>query len=608
MTTMMITTTRRLVTCYSLSSALLLLAFSLLSSTGNSSAFVPRSASRRAFVKSCSISTGASLSAVGTSDSSSQTSQQQRGRKKKTLQDRSQQETISLIQDVMQAVAEAGPRAGPRRTFQAQRAFFETAREFLPQLLSSPPKETQTLAPKVMRTLFERLGATYIKLGQFIASSPTLFPKEYVLEFQKCLDQTNPLPWATIKKVIEDELGPIGKTFSYIDPKPLASASIAQVHVARLASTKEDVVIKVQKPRIDESLKADLGFLYVAARVLEFLQPDWERTSLSAVAGDVRSSMLEELDFVKEAQNTIQFRRFLQDYNLLDQATAPRVYLDYTTKKVLTMERLNGVSMLDEKAIAQQLNSSNNNNNNNNNNSKKTSRGSGSVQQEDGTQTIITALNIWSLSVTAMPWFHADVHAGNLLLLDDGRVGFIDFGIVGKISEKVFASVNELSVALAVGDSTAMAQALCNMGAADAEVDVEQFGRDIERVIQSMNQVQPEIMVSTNTSTAAISVDETEITNLLLELVEVTEANGLKLPREFGLLVKQSLYFDRYLKILAPNVDVMSDSRVMIGGGAAGSKQAKNGTTRKSRDGNNDRLGGGRGTRVNGDKQTVIDV
>jgi aarF domain-containing kinase len=606
----MTTTTRRLQR-RALTIALLLASVSLLSaSTGN--AFVPARfshsgarhaavSSRQAFVKS-----SASLSAVG--DSSSQTASRQnnpsttgrrRGSRKKTLQDRSQQETVGLIKDVIQAVAEAGPRAGPRRTFQAQRAFLETAREFLPQLLSSSPQDARiaTLAPKVLRTLFERLGATYIKLGQFIASSPTLFPKEYVLEFQKCLDQTDPLPWTTIKQVIEEELGsPLSKTFSYINPKPLASASIAQVHVAKLASTNEDVVIKVQKPRIDESLKADLGFLYVAARVLEFLQPDWERTSLSAVAGDVRSSMLEELDFEKEAQNTIQFRRFLQDYNLLKQATAPRVYLDYTTKKVLTMELLNGVSMLDEKAIAQQL-------------GKNNGSGGGGLQ-EDGTQTIITALNIWSLSVTAMPWFHADVHAGNLLLLDDGRVGFIDFGIVGKISEKVFASVNELSVALAVGDSSAMAQALCNMGAADAKVDVEQFGRDIERVIQRMNQVQPEIMLSTNTAansaTAAISVDETEITNLLLELVEVTEANGLKLPREFGLLVKQSLYFDRYLKILAPNVDVMNDSRVMIGAGVGASSSSTNDSARKPRDGSDDRLGG-RVTRVNGDK-TVIDI
>lgn len=464
-------------------------------------------------------------------------------RRRKTLQDRSPQEAVSLVHDVIKAAVDAGPRAGPARTLQAYRAFATTAQEFLPKILSQP---SDVPLPAILRTLFERMGATYVKLGQFIASSPTLFPKEYVKEFQKCLDQTEPLPWSTIKSVIEQELGPISNTFSFVDTKPLASASIAQVHCATLKSTGESVVIKVQKPRIDECLQADLGFLYVSARVLEFLQPDWERTSLSAVAGDIRESMLEELDFEKEARNTIEFRRFLQDNDLLSQATAPRVYGDYTTRKVMVLEKLDGVSLLDEDTLA-----------------------SVSSDPEKGSETILTALNIWSMSVTSMPWFHADVHAGNLLLLKDGRVGFIDFGIVGRISEKVFQSVTELSTALAVNDSEGMARALCNMGAADEAVDIKQFGRDIDRVLNRMNNVQTDLTVTQmadGSVAGRIDVDESEITDLLLELVEVTENNGLKLPREFGLLVKQSLYFDRYLKILAPNVDVMNDSRVMIGG------------------------------------------
>lgn len=168
-----------------------------------------------------------------------------------------------------------------------------------------------------------------------------------------------------------------------------------------------------------------------------------------------------------------------------------------------------------------------------------------------------------------MPWFHADVHAGNLLYLNDGRVGFLDFGIVGRISPKVLNSVTELSTALVENDSTAMAVALCNMGAADEQVDKVQFGRDIAKVLEKMNNVQTDLSVvaaTDGTVSGSIQVDESEITDLLLDLVDVAENNGLKLPREFGLLVKQSLYFDRYLKILAPNVDVMSDSRISIAG------------------------------------------
>jgi aarF domain-containing kinase len=341
-----------------------------------------------------------------------------------------------------------------------------------------------------------------------------------------------------------------------------------QVHAATL-KTGEDVVIKVQKPRIDESLKADLSFIYVASRILEFLQPDWERTSLSAIAGDIRSSMLEELDFEKEAGNVEEFRRFLAEYGLLKQATAPRIYREFTTQKVLTMERLRGVSLLDAAAI-----------------SKITS---------DPESTIITALNVWTMSVSRMPWFHADVHAGNLLVLEDGRVGFIDFGIVGRVSDKTFNAVNELSSALMVGDYEGMAIALCNMGAADEEVDTKKFGRDIENVMKNLSRVQTDVTVtamSDGTVQGSLNFDEDgklsesfhdwqvggkytysrhvlprykDVTKVLLDIVDVTENNGLKLPREFGLLVKQSLYFDRFLKILAPNVDVISDARVEVG-------------------------------------------
>ena len=131
-----------------------------------------------------------------------------------------------------------------------------------------------TLRPEVLlRRMCEELGATYGKLGQFIASSPTLFPAEYVAEFQKCLDATPPMPWEVVKQVVEEELGrPIGSVYKHVERTPLASASIAQVHAATLVSG-EEVVIKVQKVGVQASLRADLDLIFATSRVLEILLP-----------------------------------------------------------------------------------------------------------------------------------------------------------------------------------------------------------------------------------------------------------------------------------------------------------------------------------------------
>ena len=127
--------------------------------------------------------------------------------------------------------------------------------------------------PALLRTTFESLGTTYIKLGQFIASSPSIFPEEYVVEFQRCLDRTPALPFHYIRDTIEKELGgSLESLYQSVDPKPLASASIAQVHAAKLKNG-QDVVIKVQRPGVRNVLLTDFNFLYFAARVTERLAP-----------------------------------------------------------------------------------------------------------------------------------------------------------------------------------------------------------------------------------------------------------------------------------------------------------------------------------------------
>ncbi|OSM15360.1 AarF/UbiB family protein, partial [Enterococcus faecalis] len=151
---------------------------------------------------------------------------------------------------------------------------------------------------------FESLGSTYIKLGQFIASTPSLFPREYVEEFQGCFDQTPTLPFSYIQGVLASEFDgrDLSQIFSYIDETPLASASIAQVHAAKL-TTGEDVVIKVQKPGVETILYTDLNVVHWAAKLLERAVPKIKFAALSDIVDEIKTRMVREVDFIEEAQN-----------------------------------------------------------------------------------------------------------------------------------------------------------------------------------------------------------------------------------------------------------------------------------------------------------------
>jgi predicted unusual protein kinase regulating ubiquinone biosynthesis (AarF/ABC1/UbiB family) len=379
-------------------------------------------------------------------------------------------------------------------------------------------------------------------LGQFIASAPSVFPKEYVEEFQKCLDATEVTDFSIIKRTIEKDLGrSIDDVFATIDPVPLASASVAQVHRATLLGSGRDVVVKVLKPNVEDTLKADLSFVLIVSKVLQFLNPELSRTSLVDIVGDIRESMLEETDFRKEAQNVDAFRRYLEDAELTNIAKAPQVYKQFSGKRVMVMEYFSGVPLTDLEAIR-------------------------SVSTRDPEATLINALNVWFGSVLACESFHADVHAGNLIVCPDGRVGFIDFGIVGKISPSIWGAVQAFFQSTAARDYERMALALVTMGATDGEVDVKKFANDLRKVYETLDSIEPTVLVDEDafdgTPRAAVAVDQQQVTQLATDLIVAAEENKIKLPKAFGILIKQLIYFDRYVQLLAPDLEVIDDDRV----------------------------------------------
>ncbi len=382
---------------------------------------------------------------------------------------------------------------------------------------------------KLMRETFESLGSTYIKLGQFIASTPSLFPREYVEEFQGCLDQTPKLPFSYIEGVLASEFAgrDLGDIFASIDETPLASASIAQVHAAKLVSG-EDVVIKVQKPGVETILYTDLNVLHWSAKILEKVVPKVKFASLADIVEEIKNRMVREVDFIEEAKNIDDFSQYLE-LTQNKTATAPKVYHQHSTRRVLTMQRFFGVPLTDFNVV------------------KKVSK--------DPSQVLITAMNTWFGSLMMCNSFHADLHAGNLMLLEDGRVGFIDFGIVGQLKPEVWTACIAFMDALQKTDFPLMAENMLKMGMTDREIDTKILADDLERLFSGVLLADPQDILSSNPA---------DLNDIMMDMVAVGERHGIRFPRDFALLFKQMLYFDRFMRILAPYTDIYADQRLQM--------------------------------------------
>ncbi len=368
---------------------------------------------------------------------------------------------------------------------------------------------------------FEDLGPTFVKIGQLITSSPGLFPAPLVEACRRHLYAARRVPADEIRRAIAEDLGsPVEDLFESFDDTPLAAASVAQVHACTLPGG-DAVVVKVQRPGIAHDMVVDLHILARLARIIDRI-PQARSANLPGLVADLHDVTIRELDFRHEAEAQGKFAANLHAFGDNAMVTVPAIHHELCGARTITMERLTG-EPLDEYAT----------------------RLSG---DEEGERLLRRTLKAWLESVIVHGPFHADMHGGNIWVLEDGRVAFLDFGISGELAPgwRDIVSTLFLGMAFEAGFEP-LAAATKAVGAIPEEAGSdEQVGQLLERLVIPL-----------------LADDPTEVEMTMGELLQsLTEAFGqfgVKIPNELLLIAKQLVYLEGYTSALSPGHQLLTD-------------------------------------------------
>ena len=368
-----------------------------------------------------------------------------------------------------------------------------------------------------LRVVAERLGPTYIKLGQIIASGDGVFPPELVAEFKWCRDQVTPEQWPVVEQVLTEELGgPISTVFASVEHTPLAAASIAQVHAATLRDGTP-VVVKVQRPSVSARVRQDLAVMAWLAPHLVGRIPVAALANPPALVELFAETIVEELDFRLEAENMLDVA---MTFAALDQRdfVVPRPHPTLVTRRMLVMERLDGFHFGDVEGM-----------------------------QAAGidTEAVVRAGMIGFLEGALFYGiFHGDLHGGNLFVLPSGKTALLDFGITGRLTEAKRLALLGLVVGASNADIPAQVAALRDLGAFPGELDVQ-------HVIDVLGLDRPPVDPTALTADELVAEMQHSIKTLL--------GIGARLPKELMLFVKNLMFLDGAIATLAPDLDLFAE-------------------------------------------------
>jgi predicted unusual protein kinase regulating ubiquinone biosynthesis (AarF/ABC1/UbiB family) len=364
-----------------------------------------------------------------------------------------------------------------------------------------------------------RLGPTYVKLGQIIASSPGLFPETMAKAAEKCLDEVPPFDGAMAREMIRRDLGLAPNAiFKRFDETPLSAASIGQVHACVLPDGRE-AVIKLQRPNIRRRMTTDLRIMYRLAKTLERYFEFARNAAVVALVEDLHAVTYQELNPVLEAYRQDLFRQKLWTFGDNRWITAPEIYWDYCGPHLICMERMTGIPMDEFDAIRE--------------------------MGLDGELIIRRGAKTWLEAVVVHGPFHGDMHAGNLWVLEDGRSSYLDFGIMGEVPDEFKSLIKDLFYTFIFDQQFArIARAYKELGIMNDDMGTdEEVGQRIQMVVAPM---------LGKTSTMSLG-------DFIMSSLDMMKQFGLTAPREMVLFSKQMLYMERYIKGLAPEWQLASD-------------------------------------------------
>jgi ubiquinone biosynthesis protein len=375
--------------------------------------------------------------------------------------------------------------------------------------------------PRRLRRAFEDLGPTFIKFGQILSTRSDIMPPAYLEELSYLQDEVPPVSWDEARQVIESELGaPVEELFAQVDPVPIASASLAQVHVARLIGG-EEVVVKIQRPNLEKTINLDLDIIYDLAQTAQQRISIASRFEVADLAGEFASALRTEMDFRREAWNADRFRQNFADEPHL---YVPKIFWEYSTQRLLVMERIRGIKIDNLDAL----------------------EAAGYDRQRISRH----AANFALKEVLIDGFFHADPHPGNMLIMPGEVIGVLDFGTVGRLDDRDRANLARLFIAGVQLDVEGIVDQLQRMGVADYKVDRMGLQRDLKRIL---------------TRYYGLPIYEINAQEIAKAVQPIMYEYKLNVPTDYYLLMKTVIMMQGVGLNLDPDFDIFESAQPYMG-------------------------------------------